>query len=366
MSRKHRSRKPRRQSTQRVVPPITPAEYAAELEALAGQYPEEREELLIEAAGEWNVAGEYERALSVYERLLAEGCESPHLIESYRIGSLWDAGREEEARAAAGKLRTAHPHDGGAWNYVAETFETGGDLRAAAEWYTAGISHLLGTAAPLTVSDVQQGQFDAEMLVIGRHRVRRLAGDAHDDWDDLADALHESRPVAVRGAASLDELHGPERLGAFDSDDPEALRAEFERLSAEVAQRKAALFAPAVVCVVFWPPQEFTELLGRWPSFADDYGQEHAAHLRQVETVVRTLSEEGEPRLAVAPGSVAGFVTFTESEGLPPESEGLRAEYAADLAARGLGTAWPPPRNGPCWCGSSRKYKKCCGNPALA
>ncbi|MEV6140612.1 SEC-C metal-binding domain-containing protein [Nocardia sp. NPDC051990] len=22
---------------------------------------------------------------------------------------------------------------------------------------------------------------------------------------------------------------------------------------------------------------------------------------------------------------------------------------------------WPPPRNAPCWCGSGRKYKKCCG-----
>ncbi|MGA4539020.1 SEC-C metal-binding domain-containing protein [Uniformispora flossi] len=25
---------------------------------------------------------------------------------------------------------------------------------------------------------------------------------------------------------------------------------------------------------------------------------------------------------------------------------------------------WPP-RNGPCWCGSDRKYKKCCGSPAV-
>jgi uncharacterized protein YecA (UPF0149 family) len=24
---------------------------------------------------------------------------------------------------------------------------------------------------------------------------------------------------------------------------------------------------------------------------------------------------------------------------------------------------WPPPRNGSCWCGSGKKYKKCCGNP---
>ncbi|MDE3720533.1 SEC-C domain-containing protein [Nocardiopsis sp. N85] len=27
---------------------------------------------------------------------------------------------------------------------------------------------------------------------------------------------------------------------------------------------------------------------------------------------------------------------------------------------------WPPGRNEPCWCGSTRKYKKCCGTPALS
>ncbi|MEU3308968.1 SEC-C metal-binding domain-containing protein, partial [Nocardiopsis sp. NPDC006832] len=26
--------------------------------------------------------------------------------------------------------------------------------------------------------------------------------------------------------------------------------------------------------------------------------------------------------------------------------------------------AWPPERNRPCWCGSGRKYKKCCGSPS--
>ncbi|MFD7169227.1 SEC-C metal-binding domain-containing protein [Streptomyces violascens] len=31
---------------------------------------------------------------------------------------------------------------------------------------------------------------------------------------------------------------------------------------------------------------------------------------------------------------------------------------------RHLAALWPPPRNGPCWCGSDRKYKKCHGNPA--
>lgn len=39
-----------------------------------------------------------------------------------------------------------------------------------------------------------------------------------------------------------------------------------------------------------------------------------------------------------------------------------RAHYAAHLAsiADPSVIAWPPGRNQPCWCGSGRKYKKCC------
>jgi hypothetical protein len=38
------------------------------------------------------------------------------------------------------------------------------------------------------------------------------------------------------------------------------------------------------------------------------------------------------------------------------------AEYAADVARQPARTATRPPgRNKPCWCGSGRKYKKCCG-----
>lgn len=45
-----------------------------------------------------------------------------------------------------------------------------------------------------------------------------------------------------------------------------------------------------------------------------------------------------------------------------PDSAKARAEYAAHLAAERDPAliAWPPGRNQPCWCGSGRKYKKCC------
>lgn len=46
------------------------------------EYPEEREEILLDAADCWSDAGQHDRALALYQRLLDMGCEEPHLIEA--------------------------------------------------------------------------------------------------------------------------------------------------------------------------------------------------------------------------------------------------------------------------------------------
>jgi predicted Zn-dependent protease len=43
------------------------------------------------------------------------------------------------------------------------------------------------------------------------------------------------------------------------------------------------------------------------------------------------------------------------------DSGRARSSYAARLLADGEAVAWPPGRNEPCWCGSGKKYKRCCG-----
>ncbi|GGY10915.1 SEC-C domain-containing protein [Streptomyces minutiscleroticus] len=361
------SRKRRPAPAETAVPAEQRSAREAEgLEALARQYPDEQEEILLDAAAVWSDAGQYDRALACYRQLLDGDCDQPDLIEAYRISTLWDAGRTGEAREAADRLRRGHPTDAGAWNTVAEMFESAGELHDAGDWFTAGITHLLGPTAPLTAAAVEDAADPGgiEMLAIGRHRVRRRLTQPHDELDRLADTLHENRPSLLRGPGTLDDLHAPEHLRAAESGDPEALQASIDRLTAELAARRAALSRPSMTCVLFWPEKEFSRLLATWPRFADDYGTEHREHIRGVEKSLRRLSEEGAVHLGIAQGDVADYERFTREERLSAEDEGARAEYAADLAARDRAQAWPPPRNGPCWCGSGRKYKKCCGNPA--
>jgi hypothetical protein len=367
-----KNRKPRRttrSALSRKTP--TPAQQAEEYERLAEQYPEDREELLREAADAWRSAGEHDRSLALYERLLdpeSGGCQEADVIDAWRIDTLWEAGREEEARAAAAAFRARHPRDAAAWSLVAEVFESVNETTTAAEWYTAGVTHVLGAGAPVTADLVDQSHhsFGLEELLIGRHRVRRLLGEPHDDWDDVADELHERRASPVLGRVRpLDELHDPLRLKRLAEAAPDALRAEIDGLAAELDEAEDVPAGPLKTCVLFWPPDEFASLLQRRPSVADAYGDDHSEHLRQVERTLRELSDQGAARLAVGRATVSGLEAHVEERGGSLDTPSARSGYAAELARSGEATDWPPPRNGPCWCGSARKYKKCCGNPAL-
>lgn len=71
--------------------------------------------------------------------------------------------------------------------------------------------------------------------------------------------------------------------------------------------------------------------------------------------MLQCLSNESEPHLGIAHGTVTDFESFTREENLAPGDGDTRAHYAADLAARGQATPWTPPRNTPCWCGSTHQ-----------
>ncbi|MCA1707225.1 MAG: SEC-C domain-containing protein, partial [Actinobacteria bacterium] len=69
-------------------------------------------------------------------------------------------------------------------------------------------------------------------------------------------------------------------------------------------------------------------------------------------------------RTSLVLGSVDGFAEYLHETGDDPAEESVRLAYAARARRQGRVIGWPPGRNQPCWCGSERKYKKCCGGPA--
>ncbi|BBY07090.1 SEC-C metal-binding domain-containing protein [Mycobacterium noviomagense] len=120
------------------------------------------------------------------------------------------------------------------------------------------------------------------------------------------------------------------------------------------------------------PAGDYEHALQLWPEFAasdlvtgPDGPLPHALYCRALQQKLVEFAEAGFPGLAVAPVRVEPFTAWCAEQGQRPDSAEARAEYAAHLTAQGDPgvTPWPPSRNDPCWCGSGRKYKKCCAAP---
>ncbi len=125
----------------------------------------------------------------------------------------------------------------------------------------------------------------------------------------------------------------------------------------------------STVAVAWLPAGDYEQATSAWPDLAGsdrvagpDGPLPHPQYCRAMQQVLVEYAEAGLPAMTIAPLRVAPFTAWCTVGGRQPDSADARAEYAAYLATKadpGL-IAWPPGRNRPCWCGSGRKYKKCC------
>ncbi|MFI6375762.1 SEC-C metal-binding domain-containing protein [Streptomyces sp. NPDC050546] len=333
--------------------PDTPAENvdhtaeAARLERTAGLYPEDAEALLLRAAAHLELSGDRPTASALYDRLLSSTADldNPHLVRALKASNLWEYGHEAEARAIIEGVRAASPQDPAPWVIVAESLESHDELEAAHETFTEAVHHLLtGVAEPPQPT---------HPLLFGRHRVRRMLGESHDEWDALADTVH-SLPI------TLDELHDPKRVWSLGSENPAELEAEILRLRAELGAYREALSRPFPVAILHWPATELTELLEAYPTLESEYPT-HETHLATIESALRELASSGTPNLGIVTGTVPSYEAFAASELSSPTDATLLPQYATTLAARGRAVAWPPQQGAGCWCGSGRSYGECHG-----
>ncbi|WP_172384390.1 SEC-C domain-containing protein [Streptomyces sp. MNP-20] len=344
--------------------PDTPADHvdhiaeAERLERTAGLYPEDAEHLLLQAAAHLELADARDRATTLYDQLLSPSAphppENPTLIRALKAANLWEYGHEAEARAIIDGVRGQRPADAAPWVIVAESLESHDELDQAHDTFSEALARLL--PAP----DLEP-PYATHPLLYGRHRVRRLLGAPHDNWDERADRVHRARAAASgRTPVPLDELHDPKRIWALGSENPEEIRAEITRLQAELGTYREALSRPFPVAVLHWPATELTELLTAYPGLAAEYPS-HEAHLTTIEASLRELSASGTPNLGIVTGTVPSYEAFAASEGTPPSDPALLPQYATTLAARGRAEEWPPRPAETCWCGSGNSYGECHG-----
>ena len=93
--------------------------------------------------------------------------------------------------------------------------------------------------------------------------------------------------------------------------------------------------------------------------------QRHEDYRRELEASLRGHDVDSSIAVVVMLLDVEGLLEFARAEGMEPSSRQTRMAYNMSLSEEDRAVAWPPPRNGSCWCGSRRKYKQCCGAPGF-
>jgi tetratricopeptide (TPR) repeat protein len=303
---------------------------AEELQAQPTRYPaddpDERGQILTEAAQAWQRAGEHERAITLLGEAIALGGEdgAGALVALAEVH--FDRGDTAQAQAQLDELRHQRPPTPMPYHLAAELLEERGEAQQALTWFNMAISRL--SKQEMAQRDTEFGFFSyAHHLLAGRRRVRHTLGLPADEWDNSAQALSDQ---------ATDQLE-------------------------DLAHTLAPPAPPREVRVLFWPRQEIPHAHHTWPQLVEHTDAE--AIIAEREAANRELSRSGIARITMVPLTTATLLDFSTRTGSDPTDSDTRLACMNDIVADGNAISWPPARNAPCWCGSTAKYKKCCGRP---
>jgi hypothetical protein len=289
---------------------------------------EERAQMLTEAAGDFQLAGQSADAERCYRKAIADGGWVVGDVRSYYSAYLDEIGEPERAAAMRAELWASNSDDPFAYRVVAENLEADGDVAGALRWLDGGLSRLYGDGV-VTVNDVANHE-PLNVLLGERSRVREAAGMPQDELDQaFAQYMELSRPL--------------------DSE-PE-----------EPAPEMPAIAVP------YWPEAEFEAALLRWPGAFPAVVRQAGTHVTHRQLVEQTLRLKHPLRPgAVVRLSAEKYDRYVGLFGADPEAAGTPHQYACLFGALDGALTWPPTQDELCWCGSGGRYGMCCGAPGFA
>jgi len=317
---------------------------AAACERWADEHAGDPEEAraLVDAGWLTSRSGNGEAALALFQR--AAACDGEYHLDAHIgiVDQLYALDRTAEAEHAQAELRArldAEPAESAQLRVIADMVEVlseAGRYERALEWCQAGLDRLAaGDGNP------QAAEY-RHRLLIDRSFLRGELGIELDE-DDLA-AEEEAN-------ASL---------------------AQFREELLEALSRKPALDVPEDGeafdgIVLRWVREDFATVRARWPESTTVYGDDYDTYAQRLQREARAYSDAGAAHVRIVSATLAEFEEYARQQGRDASVADTRrafGEWYAMTGHPGRVLLWPPARNGPCWCDSGRKYKKCCGAPA--
>lgn len=306
-------------------------------------------ELLDELAEAYAQLGRTDDALTTMRAAITTGYRSTPDPRCRLAEICLRAGRAENAHALFAQVHADHPDDVWLYNNAGLEYSAAGDHVRALAWLTPGLELALDAGDPERL---------VAQLAELRHDARAALGQPRDDLDARAEAFM-ARPRPEPAGWSPGAL--PTVFAALDaaSNTPLAPTA--------VVPPGPPTRQPRVALAVGWfPASEFPLALATWPQLGQGWGTtDHTTYNHQLQHHLLGLSVAAPAATWIAPIRIEVFQHWCQHNHHDPATSEARAGYAADQARTHHSDliAWPPARNSPCWCGSTRKYKKCCAHP---
>ena len=313
-------------------------------------------------------AGDYDAAVAAKQEAVRAGYQSlPHPDADIAECHL-RAGRRAEGDALFADLKIRTSDD--VWLYNAAGFSYAGvsDHAESARWFREGIDVAVRTGDP--------DQVVVQLLEGLEYAWAALAEAPEPGLNERVDAFVEGwvRPTDPFRHGWDDRPPIEERRCEHCGYDPASSRGDFanwgtngQDVTWERGRPPDGLRSSMVVSLAWFPAGEWEKATTAWPDLLEDPPADHREYSHRIEARMKRLARAlaGHP-MRVSPMTVDGLTDFCAGEGEAPATGEARSSYAAEIARRRQAVEWPPRRNAPCWCGSGRKYKTCCGPIAMA
>ncbi|BCJ55947.1 preprotein translocase SecA [Actinoplanes sp. NBRC 14428] len=299
---------------------------AAELETDADRYPDERPEILLEAADAWQRAGRSDRARAILDELVEGGgeygCDARIQLADLHL----QAGDTMMAYAELNTAAKDHALGERQCELAAELLAAHGDLDQAARWYDRAAARLTDEQLDALRRGDKWPTIGTTIMLRNRQQVRQRLGRSPDLLDTLVPELTDpEKPTTAEDVLDLmDSGFIPRQTRMLT----------FRRDQRRLAQQQ-------------------------WPGVYDQPDDEYYA---AAEHRWREVRDGGVPSITVVAADVDDLIAFARLHGGSPTDPAIKRRYCETAPDR-VTIDWPPERNAACWCGSGRKYKKCCGRP---
>jgi len=293
----------------------------------------------------WAIAhrGQPKEALDLFRRAAEFGGEFGRDGQVGVVDQLHALERGGEAEAAQQVLRAELDSQPGGhtdlriYHDMVDVQSEAGQYESALEWCQAGLDRATGTDDAL--------QTYRRGMLLKRGSLRDELEIKRDD-EDLAAEAEADASLAALNELIRSKLGDFSRPQGLDLPDPGEA---FDGI------------------VLRWVREDFSEVRSRWPESTAHYGDDYGVYAARIQREARGYDEAGAARVHLVSCNLVDYEAYAVREGLDPAAQSTRQNYGEWYirACPAQVLLWPPARNGPCWCDSGRKYKKCCGAPSL-